>query len=161
MHITQLQYLQHFINTASSRDLSSKFPVGYIAFVSDFRIIPTANLPHHPLQVFVVEMKIAVFPGHHFFHIYINIYPHRAGRIELGLLPWFPKGHAILVHRGSHDGAFYQLRNEPAVKQAVYRFLATGDTTGLPVEVSLPTPEFEVPPFAPPEAAATPPARSP
>jgi pimeloyl-ACP methyl ester carboxylesterase len=79
----------------------------------------------------------------------------------LGLLPWFPKAHAILVHRGSHDGTFYQLRNDPAAKQAVYRFLATGETSGLPVEVSLPVPDFEAPPFAPPTSDAAPPARSP
>jgi pimeloyl-ACP methyl ester carboxylesterase len=68
----------------------------------------------------------------------------------LGLLPYFPNGHAILVHRGSHDGAFYQLRNELAAKQAVYGFLRTGDTKGLPVEVVLPVPRFDVPAFAPP-----------
>jgi pimeloyl-ACP methyl ester carboxylesterase len=78
----------------------------------------------------------------------------------LGLLPYFPKGHAILVHRGSHDGAFYQLRNEPAAKQAVYGFLATGETSGLPLEVTLPVPDFEVPSFAPPTSASVPPARS-
>jgi pimeloyl-ACP methyl ester carboxylesterase len=67
----------------------------------------------------------------------------------LGVLPYFPKGHAILVHRGSHDGAFYQLRNEPAAKQAIYGFLSTGDSTGLPVDVALPVPDFVVPAFAP------------
>ncbi|TCV97782.1 TAP-like protein [Luteibacter rhizovicinus] len=68
----------------------------------------------------------------------------------LGLLPYFPNGHAILVHRGSHDGAFYQLRNEPAAKQAVYGFLRSGDTKGLPVQIVLPIPRFDVPAFAPP-----------
>ncbi|MGF6709539.1 hypothetical protein QFZ41_000503 [Luteibacter sp. W1I16] len=65
------------------------------------------------------------------------------------------------MHRGSHDGAFYQLRDDPAAKQAVYRFLATGETTGLPVAVSLPVPDFEVPPFAPPTSKAAPSAKSP
>lgn len=68
----------------------------------------------------------------------------------LGLLPYFRNGHAILVHRGGHDGAFYQLRNEQAAKQAIYDFLRTGDSKNLPVEVTLPLPKFELPAFAPP-----------
>lgn len=78
----------------------------------------------------------------------------------LGLLPYFPKGHAILVHRGAHDGAFYQLRNDPIAKQAIYGFLATGDITGLPVDVTLPVPDFEVPAFAPEASARAPTPRS-
>lgn len=69
----------------------------------------------------------------------------------LGLLPYFRNGHAILVHRGAHNGAMYQLRNEPAAKQAVYAFLRTGATADLPVEVTLPLPAFAVPGFPPPE----------
>ncbi|EYF07209.1 alpha/beta hydrolase [Chondromyces apiculatus] len=68
----------------------------------------------------------------------------------LGLLPYFRNGHAILVHRAGHDGTFYQLRGEPAVKQAVYEFLKTGEMKDLPVEVTLPVPEFALPPFPPP-----------
>ncbi|MDI1475478.1 alpha/beta fold hydrolase [Polyangium sp. y55x31] len=68
----------------------------------------------------------------------------------LDLLPYFPNGHAIRVHRAGHDGTFYQLRGEPAVKQAVYEFLKTGKKEELPAEVTLPLPRFEVPPFAPP-----------
>lgn len=72
----------------------------------------------------------------------------------LGLLPYFPNGHAVLVHRGGHDGAFYQLRGEPAAKQALLEFLRTGRSDALPVEVSLPVPRFELPPFPPPRGAA-------
>lgn len=68
----------------------------------------------------------------------------------LGLLPYFPNGHAILVHRAGHDGAFYQLRESPAAKQAIYDFLRTGETRDLPMEVSLAAPRFDVPGFAPP-----------
>lgn len=68
----------------------------------------------------------------------------------LGLLAYFPKGHAILVHRAGHDGAFYQLRESPAAKQAIYVFLRTGETKGLPTEVALTAPKFEMPSFAPP-----------
>lgn len=67
----------------------------------------------------------------------------------LGLLPYFPNGHAILVHRAGHDGTFYQLRGDPAAKQAVYDFLKSGNTNALPVDVTLPEPKFEVPSFAP------------
>jgi len=68
----------------------------------------------------------------------------------LGLLPWFPNGHVVLVHRAGHDGAFYQLRESPAAKRAIYDFLRTGDTRELPVEATVAAPEFEVPGFAPP-----------
>jgi pimeloyl-ACP methyl ester carboxylesterase len=68
----------------------------------------------------------------------------------LGLLPYFPNGRAILVHRAGHDGAFYQLRENPAAKQAIYDFLRTGETRGLPIDVTLAAPRFEIPGFAPP-----------
>jgi len=68
----------------------------------------------------------------------------------LGLLPYFPMGHAILVHRAGHDGTFYQLRESPAAKQAIYDFLRTGETSGLPTEVTLTAPKFAVPAFTPP-----------
>ena len=68
----------------------------------------------------------------------------------LGLLPYFRNGHAILVHRGGHDGTMYQLRDAPAAKQAVYEFLKTGRKDGLPTEATLPLPKFELPGFPPP-----------
>jgi pimeloyl-ACP methyl ester carboxylesterase len=68
----------------------------------------------------------------------------------LGLLPYFPNGHAILVHRAGHDGAFYQLREDPVAKQAVHDFLRTGVTTNLPSDVALAAPRFEIPAFPPP-----------
>ncbi|TKC95795.1 alpha/beta hydrolase [Polyangium fumosum] len=71
----------------------------------------------------------------------------------LDLKPYFPNGHAIVVHRAGHDGTFYQLRGEPAVKQAVYTFLETGKMENLPAELTLPVPTFEVPSFAPPARA--------
>ncbi|GGD47513.1 alpha/beta hydrolase [Pseudoxanthomonas indica] len=64
---------------------------------------------------------------------------------SLELLPYFRRGHLIRVHRGGHDGAMYLLRNEPAVQEAVYGFLRTGSTEGLPEEVTLPAPAFERP----------------
>ncbi|UIJ46157.1 alpha/beta hydrolase [Sphingomonas cannabina] len=70
----------------------------------------------------------------------------------LGLLPYFPNGHAILVHRAGHDGTFYQLRKNPAAKQAIYDFLRTGATAALPTDVALTVPRFDVPGFPPPLA---------
>lgn len=69
-------------------------------------------------------------------------------------LAYFPKGHGIIVHRGGHDGVFYQLRDEPAAKSAVYAFLRTGELKDLPSEVSLPVPAFKRPEFAPPARQA-------
>lgn len=72
----------------------------------------------------------------------------------LGLLPYFPNAHAILVHRAGHDGAFYQLRESPKTKQALYDFLRTGKSDGLPTDVSLAVPKFELPEFAPAQPAS-------
>jgi len=65
-------------------------------------------------------------------------------------LAYFPKGRGIVVHRGGHDGTFYQLRNEPAAKNAVHAFLRTGELKDLPSEITLEVPKFKVPAFAPP-----------
>ncbi|WP_331645327.1 alpha/beta hydrolase [Luteibacter sp.] len=69
-----------------------------------------------------------------------------------GLLPYFPNGHVVTVHRAGHDGTFYQLRENAAAKAAVYDFLRTGKTAALPTEVALAVPTFHVPEFeiAPP-----------
>lgn len=65
-------------------------------------------------------------------------------------LPYLRNGRAIVIHRGGHDGAFYQLREEPAAKAAVHHFLRTGEFTDLPVEVTLPLPVFALPDFPAP-----------
>lgn len=68
-------------------------------------------------------------------------------------LPYLRNGHAIVIHRGGHDGVFYQLRNAPAAKAAVHRFLRTGELRDLPSEVTLPSPAFAAPDFPAPAAA--------
>jgi hypothetical protein len=65
-------------------------------------------------------------------------------------LPYLRNGRAIVIHRGGHDGVFYQLRDEPAAKSAVHHFLRTGEFTNLPTEVTLPLPRFAVPEFPAP-----------
>jgi len=72
----------------------------------------------------------------------------------LAQLPYLRNGHAIVVHRGGHDGVFYQLRNEPAAREAVHRFLRTGELRDLPVEVTLSSPTFAVPAFVAPATVA-------
>lgn len=69
-------------------------------------------------------------------------------------LPYLRNGQAIVVHRGGHDGVFYQLRDEPAAKAAIHRFLRTGELRGLPTEVTLPPPRFETPAFPAPATTA-------
>lgn len=65
-------------------------------------------------------------------------------------LPYLRNGRAIVIHRGGHDGVFYQLRDEPAAKAAVHHFLRTGEFKNLPTEVTLPLPRFAVPEFPAP-----------
>lgn len=65
-------------------------------------------------------------------------------------LPYLRNGRAIVIHRGGHDGVFYQLRDEPAAKAAVHHFLRTGDFGDLPAEVTLPLPVFALPDFPAP-----------
>ncbi|MGX5729615.1 alpha/beta fold hydrolase [Pseudoxanthomonas beigongshangi] len=67
-------------------------------------------------------------------------------------LPYLRNGRAIVIHRGGHDGVFYQLRNEPKAKAAVHHFLRTGEFGDLPAEVTLPPPAFARPDFAAPMA---------
>ena len=66
------------------------------------------------------------------------------------LAPYFPNGRALFVHRGGHDGTFYLLREQPALKEAVHRFLRTGRMEDFPAEITLPAPAFVAPGFAPP-----------
>lgn len=68
----------------------------------------------------------------------------------LSLLPYFPNGRVIQVHRGGHDGTFYQLREDPQAKAAIYEFLETGRMNNLPASVSLSLPAFARPAFAAP-----------
>jgi len=68
----------------------------------------------------------------------------------LGLAPYFPNSHTIVVHRGEHDQLSYQTRTDPAAFAAVLAFLGSGATAKLPVEVTLPVPSFTVPSFPAP-----------
>ena len=63
----------------------------------------------------------------------------------LGTLPYFPDSRAILVHRAGHQSRAALFAQEPAVLEAVIRFLRTGDAGDLPSEVTLPAPVFRMP----------------
>lgn len=62
-----------------------------------------------------------------------------------GLLPYFPNGRAIVVHRGSHDARAILAERKSPVIDSVLQFLRSGDPAGLPVETSLSPPPFAVP----------------
>jgi pimeloyl-ACP methyl ester carboxylesterase len=68
----------------------------------------------------------------------------------LNLLPYYPNGRAILVHRGPHAARAMLADRKAAVMDAVLDFLRTGRTDDLPVTVSLPAPAFRCPSFPPP-----------
>ncbi len=67
----------------------------------------------------------------------------------LGLLPYFVRSHAIIVHRGGHDGTFYLLREDSGTKAAIYRFLGTGVMPELPSTIDAPKIVFTTPTFQP------------
>jgi len=44
----------------------------------------------------------------------------------LGILPYFPNAHAIVVHRGQHAGSLQLLRDRPDLWRAAMAFLNAG-----------------------------------
>ena len=71
----------------------------------------------------------------------------------LSIAPWFRRSHTLIVHRGQHNGAIRLLRDDPAAQDAVFDFLRTGRTDGLPVTTSLEAGPFAVPGFPAPAKA--------
>ena len=66
----------------------------------------------------------------------------------LGIAPFFPKSHVLIVERGGH-GAMNQLtQHHPKVKDSLVQFLKTADMTGLPTRISVPPPKFSAPGFS-------------
>jgi pimeloyl-ACP methyl ester carboxylesterase len=63
----------------------------------------------------------------------------------LGILPYFPKAHALIVHRGPHGAREEIERNMPEVMQKVFEFLRSGRTEQLPVRVELPYDGLQLP----------------
>lgn len=68
----------------------------------------------------------------------------------LAMLPYFPNGRVVVVHRAQHNGTFALLRSRPEVAAQVYDFLRDGRTAGLPSEVSLDPVVFAKPEFPAP-----------
>lgn len=72
----------------------------------------------------------------------------------LSILPYFPNGRAILVHRGTH-GLRPDLREQhPEIWALLIEFLRTGDTRSLPLNVTLRAPVFQRPSFPAPAKPA-------
>jgi pimeloyl-ACP methyl ester carboxylesterase len=65
----------------------------------------------------------------------------------LNILPGFPNGRAILVHRGQHKGALTLLKHDPMLTAALHTFLKTGDMRDLPTRISVDSPQFARPDF--------------
>jgi hypothetical protein len=63
------------------------------------------------------------------------------------LLPYFPNGRAIVVHRGPHAARALLAEARSPVMDGVLRFLRTGDASDLPVDAALPPMDFTVPAF--------------
>lgn len=68
----------------------------------------------------------------------------------LGMLPYFPNGRTLLVHRGMHGARYHLLDEQPAVREAIFEFLRTGDPNPVPLTAELAAPAFQPPPFPPP-----------
>jgi pimeloyl-ACP methyl ester carboxylesterase len=71
------------------------------------------------------------------------------------IAPYFPNSRTVVVHRAQHGGTYALLRSRPEVLAKVDAFLRTGDTAGLPSEVSLVKPAF-APPKTPSRLAEAP-----
>ncbi|MDC0708726.1 alpha/beta fold hydrolase [Stigmatella sp. ncwal1] len=72
----------------------------------------------------------------------------------LNLLPYFPNGRAILVHRGTHGDRKPLREQHPALWAQLVEFFKTGDTRNIPVNVTLRVPVFQQPPFPAPAKSA-------
>lgn len=67
----------------------------------------------------------------------------------LGLLPYFPNGRMLVIHRGEHSARSVAFDQQSPLFEAALVFLATGDANGVPAQADLPTPTFTRPSFAP------------
>jgi pimeloyl-ACP methyl ester carboxylesterase len=64
--------------------------------------------------------------------------------------PFFPNSRTVLVHQGQH-GAYARVRETlPEATAAIMEFIRTGNTTNLPVQVTVPPPALDAPAFPPP-----------
>jgi pimeloyl-ACP methyl ester carboxylesterase len=67
----------------------------------------------------------------------------------LGIVPFFPHNHLLVVHRGGHIARLQLFERGDPVTRQIVDFARTGDLAGLPHEVELPVPEFRLPSLAP------------
>lgn len=67
----------------------------------------------------------------------------------LGVLPYFPNAHTIIVHRGQHMGTVQLLRDRPDLWRAAMKFLNEGSMADLPATADLSPMPFDLPDAAP------------
>ena len=67
----------------------------------------------------------------------------------LGILPYYPNAHTIIVHRGQHTGPLQLLRDRPDLWRAAMTFMNDGTTANLPVDAALAPVRFDLPDSAP------------
>jgi pimeloyl-ACP methyl ester carboxylesterase len=70
------------------------------------------------------------------------------------MLPYFPNARAVVVHRGTHHSREPLFAQRPDIAAQVVRFLRSGKTDDLPVEVVLQAPVFDLPDFPPLERSS-------
>ena len=68
----------------------------------------------------------------------------------LGVAPYFPNGHVLIVEHGKHSALKRIVEDAPEIATALMEFVRTGRTASLPTRMTLPVPKFEVPKFPPP-----------
>lgn len=67
----------------------------------------------------------------------------------LAMLPWFPNGRMLILHRAQHGGTFQWLRTRPELAAKVSAFLRTGAMVDLPTQVDLDPVVFAKPELTP------------
>jgi pimeloyl-ACP methyl ester carboxylesterase len=68
----------------------------------------------------------------------------------LGVAPYFPNGHVLIVEHGKHSALKRIVEDAPEIVTALMEFVRTGRTSSLPTRMTLPVPKFELPKFPPP-----------
>ncbi len=63
----------------------------------------------------------------------------------LELAPFFKNGQLVIVRGGSHGAMREALKESESFRDALMRFIVTGDSSALPDELELPAIEWEVP----------------
>lgn len=77
-------------------------------------------------------------------------------RNAVEVMPSFRKGTLLTVERGTHDALTEAMEASPSFRDAVHRFLRTGELSGIPDRVVLPPVDWVVPAELPPVSLGSP-----